>query len=107
VPAFLVNLRGVGDLREVLRNDLGGGLRTFARVRQTRAAALNQSGTSDQFLRQAINEGRRSLFWQLPLIGFVCECPREGCYENVPLSAAEYDARRPGPITTDAHAAAS
>jgi hypothetical protein len=68
---------------------------------------LNESGTQDQLLRQAINEGRRSLFGHLPLTEFVCECPREGCCENVPLSAAEYDARRPGRITTDAHAAAS
>jgi hypothetical protein len=66
---------------------------------------LNESGTQDQLLRQAINEGRRSLFAHLPLTDFVCECPREGCCENVPLSAAEYDARRPGLITADGHAA--
>lgn len=38
------------------------------------------------------------------LIAFVCECSRDACYDTVLLTPAEYDLRRPGPVTTDAHA---
>jgi hypothetical protein len=64
---------------------------------------LNQLASYDQQLRQTINEDRRSLFEHMPLIAFVCECPRESCYDTVPLSAADYDARRPGLIAADGH----
>jgi hypothetical protein len=63
------------------------------------------SDRDESVLRRSSNEGRRHLFGLTHrLIAFVCECSREACYETVPLTAAEYDARRPGPIVLDAHA---
>jgi hypothetical protein len=63
---------------------------------------------SDQYesaLRRSSNEGRRQLFGLTHrVIAFICECSREACYETVPLTAAEYDARRPGAIVLPDHA---
>jgi hypothetical protein len=76
-----------------------------ARPDRNSGSALNHRGTyDDQQQRQTINEDRRSLFANWPLIAFVCECPREACYNTVTLSAVEYDARRPGLITAAGHA---
>jgi hypothetical protein len=59
----------------------------------------------ERALRLSSNEARRQLFGLTHrLIEFVCECSREACYETVPLTAAEYDARRPGAIVLPAHA---
>ena len=66
-------------------------------------SALNQLATFDQQQRRTDNEGRRSLFEQVPLVAFVCECPLERCGDTVTLSAADYDARRPGLIIADGH----
>jgi hypothetical protein len=64
---------------------------------------LNEFATFDQQQRRTVNEGRRSLFAHLPVVGFVCECPLESCYDTVPLSADDYDARRPGLIIAADH----
>jgi len=64
---------------------------------------LNRLATFDQQQRRTVNEGRRSLFEHVPLVAFVCECPLEGCHDTVTLSAAEFDARRPGLIIADGH----
>jgi hypothetical protein len=58
----------------------------------------------DQEMRRASNEGRRHFFGTTsPVIAFVCECDRDACFETAKLSAAEYDAIRPGPILAPSH----
>jgi len=58
--------------------------------------------------RRASNEGRREIFGLTNRrIAFVCECDLAACYDTVMLSAAEYDALRPGPVVADGHTAAA
>lgn len=58
--------------------------------------------------RRASNEGRREIFGLTnDRIAFVCECDRPACYDTILLSAAEYDAIRPGPVAADGHAVAA
>jgi hypothetical protein len=51
-----------------------------------------------------VNDHRRVLFGDSDrMIVFVCECHRTSCLEAVLMSAAEFDARRPGAILVAGH----
>jgi len=55
--------------------------------------------------RRRFNDDRRRLFGAAGrLIAFVCECGDPHCHDSVLLTAADYEARRPGLIVHDRHA---
>ena len=59
-------------------------------------------GTDD--LRQRMNADRRRRFGTPGrTLALLCECGDPSCHRTVLLSAAEYDARRPGAIVHPEH----
>lgn len=54
-----------------------------------------------------MNDDRRRKFDEEGrAIAFVCECADGDCRTTVPLTAAEFDVRRPGPIVDASHTVA-
>lgn len=93
---------GFGDLCQWCKS----GARTNHATSRRTVSPENHHYTREQ--RRLSNIGRREIFGLTqPQIAFVCECERSACYETVLLTAAEYDALRPGPVVTPAHASAA